>query len=134
MAVRVLVTGSRVLAARHLVWSALRAQYRRHGPLLVVHGQCPPRRARNGGYIGADYFADLWAREHAGDGCRYERHPADWRAGKQAGHWRNQYMVDLGAVVCLAFFEPGADNAGTSDCVRRAIAAEIPVLRFPEAA
>lgn len=133
MAVRVLVTGSRVFTGRAMLWSALDEQLGSHGPLVVVHGQCPPRRA-GGGYIGADYFADLWARQHAGDGCSYERHPADWRAGKQAGNWRNQHMVNLGAVVCLAFFEPGADNAGTTDCVRRAIAADIPVRRFPEAA
>lgn len=60
-----------------------------------------------------------------------ERYPADWeKHGKRAGPIRNQEMVDLGADVCLAFFKNGAVNRGTSDCVRRAEKAGIPVRKF----
>jgi hypothetical protein len=39
-------------------------------------------------------------------------------------------MVSLGADLALAFFARGTSNAGTSDCVKRAGAAQIPIRRF----
>jgi hypothetical protein len=121
--VRVLVTGSRDWTDRDGVRAALNvvlSEKPLHEKLVVVHGACP---------TGADRWADEWARTHAEcHDVTAERHPAPWRtAGKQAGHWRNQHMVNLGADLCLAFFQPGAANKGTADCVRKALAADIPI-------
>lgn len=106
---RVLVTGSRVWKDRHAVWAALddvlieaRAQHGTGPILTVVHGKAP----------GADAWAHAWAAAHDPI-VTAEPHEADWRMGKQAGHWRNQHMVNLGADLVLAFFQPGATNAGT---------------------
>lgn len=122
---RVLVTGSREWSDRDVVRDALtQALTTCADPVFtVVHGANPR---------GADRWADEWARNHTSTGFAVERHPADWSMGKQAGHWRNQHMVNLGADLCLAFFQPGATNRGTADCVRRAEAAGIPVRRYPQ--
>jgi YspA, cpYpsA-related SLOG family len=123
---RVLVTGSRDLtdpAAVHDALNEIWADPDRNVRelLVVVHGDNP---------AGADYYAHRWcaARRDLLAGVREERHPADWAThGKAAGPNRNQKMVDLGADLCLAFLQPGAANTGTTDCVRRARAAGIPV-------
>lgn len=126
---RILITGSREWSDRFTVWAALDdllAEARKApglGPFLtVVHGD-----AR-----GADYWAKTWAIGHA-PLVANEPHKADWKTtGKAAGIWRNRHMVNLGADLCLAFFQPGAANRGTADCVRRAEEAGIPVRRYPE--
>jgi hypothetical protein len=122
--VRVLVTGSRDLVDRQMVWDALTHVLAANTDAVftVVHGACPR---------GADRWADEWV-DYTDPGFAIERHPADWKMGKQAGHWRNQHMVNLGADVVLAFFQPGAANRGTADCVRRAEEAGIPVRRYPQ--
>ena len=135
---RVLVTGSRDWRDWRAIFRALDDIHADHPDLTVVHGDCP---------TGADKYADDWAAlQHAG----IDPHPADWdapcRAECKAGHrrprrhgsiycpaagnYRNQEMVDTGPAVCLAFFQPGAANTGTSDCVRRAIAAGITVAPY----
>lgn len=141
MTARLLVTGSRLLTAdRHadavrqgLVWA---------GTLLgrdtvLVHGDCPPRTWRRPGepavhVDGLDRIArDQWLRWGLAD----EPHPADWgRVGVRAGPKRNQAMVDTMdlSVPCLAmawpYPDPAERSAGTWDCVRRALAASVPVL------
>mgnify|MGYP001589556397 CR=1 FL=1 len=123
---RVIVTGSRQHANRDAVRTALDALIKDLAPaehLVVVTGACP---------TGADRWADEWARSRYPLNVRPERHPADWKMGKQAGHWRNQHMVNLGADLVLAFFQPGAQNVGTADCVARAVEAGIPVRRYPQ--
>jgi coenzyme F420-reducing hydrogenase gamma subunit len=47
-----------------------------------------------------------------------------------AGNYRNQEMVDAGADICLAFYQPGAACIGTSDCVRRCTRAGITVRPY----
>lgn len=135
---RVLVTGSRDWSDLAAVWRAIAAEYTK-GDITVVHGDCP---------TGADHFAHQWFSLDEDEGfsnfATEERHPADWeracdeschhkprtKNGKpycpMAGHLRNQKMVDLGADVCLAF--PLPDSRGTIDCIRRARAADIPVI------
>lgn len=128
---RILVTGSRDFTHTGVVLAYFeRACIHLTGSLdgsslTVVHGACGhPKRLR-----GADGLADRIA--HDLD-WTVEPHPADWRASRtQAGHWRNQHMVNLGAALCLAFFAEGAANGGTADCVARATAADIPVWRYP---
>lgn len=98
--------------------------------VVVVHGAAP----------GADIIAGNVATQLGFDvesyPAKWERpcdqscyHPPRMKNGKPycpvAGHIRNQYMVDLGADVCLAF--PMLGSRGTWDCVRRAKKAGIPV-------
>ena len=106
---RLLITGSRDWSDRRAIRWALLLR----GPGTVVHGA-----ARGADRIAGQIGAEL--------GWPVEAHPADWRRGRGAGHLRNQAMVDLGADLCLAFPLPG--SRGTWDCVRRANAADIPVV------
>lgn len=93
---------------------------------------------------GADTIGDQWARRH---GVTVDPKPADWsgpcgpecqpghrkkrRDGSTycplAGHRRNQHMVDQQPVLVVAAQHQG--STGTADCIRRAEAAGIPVLR-----
>ncbi|GCD94058.1 SLOG family protein [Embleya hyalina] len=111
---RILTTGSRHWTDATAIKAAITDTLTEYGPdATVVHGAAP----------GADTLVDQVARSL---GLPTERHPAQWRArGRSAGPIRNQQMVDLGAVVCLAF--PLAGSFGTADCMRRATAAGIPV-------
>jgi hypothetical protein len=139
---RILVTGSRDWDDADAITFALDAASldALGRNVIVVHGACPR---------GADFIAEQAARYF---GFETEPHPAAWdapcrpecrpghrrRKGRgpeycpAAGNYRNQEMVDAGATVALAFFQPGAANTGTSDCVRRAIAAGIPVTPYGE--
>ena len=64
-------------------------------------------------------------------GLRIEVHAADWpRYGRGAGPIRNQEMVDSGADMALAFRIRGVPSHGTDDCVRRILAADIPLREF----
>jgi hypothetical protein len=129
------VTGSRDLTDRDLVIEAIADcvtgdpdhAVKAH---TVVVGDC---------LTGADYFArDFWQQIIASFGNPETQenltvHKADWaKHGKAAGPLRNQAMVDSGADVCLAFYKTGAGNRGTTDCVRRAKAAGIPVKEYTE--
>lgn len=112
---RVIVTGCRhsywIATARRAVVSLSKT----HDGLVIVHG----------GAMGID--------KAFGDACRDLRiavdiFPADWdRYGKGAGPIRNQAMVDAKASMCLAFHPDLAGSKGTGDCVRKAMAANIPV-------
>jgi hypothetical protein len=79
----------------------------------------------HGNARGADRIA---AQEALKAGFYVEAHPADWEQhGKAAGPIRNQRMADLGADLCIAFWD-GA-SAGTRHMVdlanRRAIRVKI---------
>lgn len=118
---RVIVTGSRNHPDRAFVWAALDAKLAGAGSLFLLIGDCP---------TGADAHALAWAKQRHGEGKRvgWKEFPADWtRFGRAAGPIRNQAMIDAGADLCLAFPWPGARNAGTWDCARRAKAAGIRV-------
>lgn len=83
-------------------------------PIIVVHG----------GASGADQMADLIARSY---GYPVEVHRPEWRPygiyNPQAGHQRNQRMVDAGVDMCLAFIHN--NSAGATDCARRVFEAAI---------
>lgn len=115
---RVLITGSRDLTDRNIVYEALRVQAKIAGELdrlTVIHGD-----AR-----GADTLAHQWCM-HFPD-VTEERYPADWDThGKAAGHIRNGVMVRAGADVVLAF--PRGEARGTMGCVAYAKKAGIPVI------
>lgn len=125
---RVIVTGSRDHKNPDAVWKALDGIFAElhPGELMVVV---------EGGADGVDTFARNWTRFAMNvrpSRVKLETHKADWSMGKQAGHWRNQHMVNLDADLCLAFPWPGAGNRGTADCARRAREAGIEVREIPE--
>lgn len=94
---------------------------------------------------GADAIGDAWAIRN---GVLLRRRPADWpgpcapqcKPGHrslnrrdteycpQAGHRRNQQMVDERPVLVVAAHHN--NSRGTADCMRRAAAAGIPVRRI----
>lgn len=84
-------------------------------PTLIMHGA-----AR-----GADECGWRWA-------CKRfvpdKAFPADWKKhGRAAGPMRNQQMIDEGKPNLVVAFPGGA---GTADMVRRAKAADVPVMLF----
>jgi hypothetical protein len=114
---KILITGSRVWSdvdvVRRALFDALPGMYINAPDITVIHGGAP----------GADTIADILAH---GLGMNVEEYPARWDLYRDgAGPIRNQYMVDLGAAVCLAF--PFPSSKGTWDCMDRAEAAGIPV-------
>jgi hypothetical protein len=141
--VRILLTGSRSLPFRLRSWLAdeLHALADEYGAddrgLLLVHGQCNPRRGkrweqwhksspRDSGLSGADWHGN-WIAVEAG--WRVEPHPADWHGlGVQAGPVRNRAMAQAGAAVCLAVRVVGVPCAGTDNCAAEARRAGIKVV------
>lgn len=130
----VLVTGSRYWDNEARIRTALLDAWQPGTVLISGHAR------------GADRMAEeLWE----GWGGLVARYPADWQRAcdaecqhgprgvhadgssycPQAGLARNQTMVDLGAAVCVACLKTGAPNRGTLDCVERAEAAGIPIVR-----
>lgn len=130
---RILVTGSRDLQDRALVYGALQGvltewfgpRTRENslpwlGKVVIVHGACP---------TGADMFALDFAISRLIDD---EPHPAQWGAhGRAAGPIRNREMVAAGADLCLAF--PLEESRGTEGTINLALAAGIPVRRIVKA-
>jgi hypothetical protein len=136
---RILVTGSRKWKYRLMLAGAL-SQAAGDNPadeVTVVHGN-------NGN---ADLMADREARLL---GFHVEPHDAHWEApctqycqpghrrrhenGREycpaAGNYRNQQMVDAGADVCLAFYQPEEPCTGTNDCVNRCLRSGIKVRAY----
>lgn len=138
---RILVTGSRAWSSTLQMRRIIGAAIEEFGPgVTLVHGNAQ----------GADRLAALAADWF---GATTEEHDADWsgpcrpecdhgprpkRYGRSycpaAGDYRNQLMVDLGAVVCLAFLVPPSVSPckGTRDCAARAKRAGIPVRDFAQ--
>jgi hypothetical protein len=106
---RIIVTGGRDFDDYDRVfWALLR--YVGKNP-TIVHGDA----------AGADTLAKHAARAL---GLPCEAHKANWKEhGPMAGGIRNAQMIDAGADGVLAF--PG--GKGTRNCVRLALAANIPV-------
>jgi len=118
---RILITGSRNWNSVTKIHDEILAVIMEYGPIpyTVVHG----------GAVGADLMAAhaAWVLSHEHD-VQVEEHPADWSLGRAAGLIRNQYMVDLGAQVCLAFIRN--NSAGASHCRDACYEAGIPVRQF----
>lgn len=87
---RVIVCGSRAWTDREQIAERLSQL---PGTATVVHG-CAK---------GADRIAGQEAQKL---GLLVEEHPADWeKHGKRAGYVRNAHMANLGADLCLAFWD-----------------------------
>jgi hypothetical protein len=137
---RLLVTGSRDIpeSREKDVWNAIiSAIGKLYGngddEVVIVEGGCP---------TGADRYARTFvAQMKSYSGAlempvtiKLESHPANWTPNgpgtprdRTAGFKRNQAMVNLGADLCLAFYQKGAGNKGTSHCAEAAYVAGIPV-------
>jgi hypothetical protein len=115
--VRILITGSRDLMDRELVWSSIEEVIEEYGAIgahLIL-----------GGARGADELAREWSIANA-DRCTSETFVANWRElGRAAGPMRNAQMVKAGADLCLAF--PRGESRGTRNCMMQAGEAGIPV-------
>jgi hypothetical protein len=81
----------------------------------------------HGAALGADSIAAEWAKAN---GHQIEAFPADWDFhGKSAGPIRNKAMLASGVSFCLAFVDKPLElSRGTSDMVRRCLAASVPVV------
>lgn len=143
---RILITGSRDWMDIHAIERALL----KYHPVdaqgfdlpdkpTLVHGDCP-RGVDSMAKIAAKFLG--WTLEpHAADWvgpCRPECKPGHRRRNNfggtycpNAGHYRNQDMVDLGADVVLAFQRNG--SRGTQDCIDRALTAGLKVIPHTEA-
>lgn len=117
MSIKVLVTGSRSLAAYQPVYDALEAIRAQGVPMIVIHGD-----AR-----GADHIAKTWA-TYMPD-VTVVSVPADWKndGPRAAGPIRNSRMLELGPDIVLAFFQEELPNKGTQHMAKIAREAGIPV-------
>lgn len=120
MTKKILITGSREFSNVQIMKDALNAEVIPGEDVIVVHGA-----AR-----GADTIADKLA--VASSVATVVRVPADWenRPRWQAGPVRNEHMLDLGPDVVLAFYQKGAANKGTKNCVQQAKDRHILVKEF----
>lgn len=120
---KLLVCGGRNFANVPLVWRTLDSILRDRGPVcLVIEGASDDV---TGPYLGADYWANQWARSRFIEDLRFH---ADWKNfGRSAGPIRNRLMIDLKPDLCVAF--PG--GRGTNNMKTLARAAMIPVMEVP---
>ncbi|WP_089177297.1 DUF2493 domain-containing protein [Bosea sp. AS-1] len=113
---RLLVTGGRDFTNRELAFSALNKLDAENCIDVVIHGAAK----------GADTLAARWC---AAMNVPVWPFPAEWRRHQNAaGPIRNQRMIDEAAPSHVLAFSGGN---GTADMVRRARAANIPVIEVP---
>ena len=109
---RVIVCGSRNWNYRHVVSDRL-ALLPGEDDTVVVHGAAK----------GADRMAEQEAQKL---GLLVEAHPAEWELyGKRAGLLRNVKMAQLGADLCIAFWD--GRSTGTAHMMDTARKYDIPV-------
>jgi hypothetical protein len=114
--VRIIVCGSRNYDG--LVCDPILDALGRDGwPVTIVHG----------GATGADAAAGRWVRSV---GNEEEVHYPDWdNHGKAAGPMRNQKMAELGADLCIAFWD--GKSLGTRSMIEQAVRHNIQVRIVP---
>lgn len=117
-----LVCGGRTFSDKDFLFKTLDT-FRFRGE-CITHVITGSQRLWQGGYVGADHFAEEWAKRRC---LWYAGLPADWRAfGPPAGPVRNGRMLDEAPWpidVVIAF--PG--GIGTENMMKRAWAAGIEV-------
>jgi hypothetical protein len=118
MEMRVLVCGGRNFRDSASVFEALAAQHRESPISLIIEG----------GALGADEIAALWA-DCAG--VKRRKFKADWtRLGRSAGPIRNALMIAEGRPDLVIAFPGGK---GTADMIAKAKSAGIPVREIAAA-
>lgn len=123
MSFRVLVCGGRDYNDRDTIHNTLCRIDAELGPITcVIHGAA----------TGADHEGMIWAQMMATVPGRKITHApfvAEWdRLGRAAGPVRNARMIEEGKPDLVLAFSGGR---GTADCVKRATAAGISVIRSP---
>lgn len=126
---RILVTGSRDWTDFQIIYSALNEVTSGQDMITLVAG----------GAVGADEMAQDWARSVYGWGS-VEEYPYPSLLGPRGGPLRNEYMVGLGADICLAFIMPCVKEKcagppvhgshGATQCLSMAVKYGIPTRRF----
>ena len=113
---RILIAGDRDWRCDDLAEQVLNRLLARYGPdLTIIHGGAP----------GVDQSFSVVCREL---GIAAEPNVADWKGlSNLAGPKRNMEMVQAGADLCIALHRSIETSKGTKNCVRRALAAGIPV-------
>jgi hypothetical protein len=120
-----IVTGSRDWTSRTAIWSALDQEQ----PNIVMHGSCESLKGATQTLLGADLFADEWARRF---GVMLLTAPALFSSsmGTRAGPIRNTFMAKAAAAI-LAGWEtqphqavviaaPLGESRGTRDMMAKA--------------
>lgn len=124
---RVIVAGSRNFTDRDLLYLMLQEAV---GPTYTTYG---PRHTIVQGFArGADRMAYDWGKAY---GCRVQTFYPDWQQhGKAAGYIRNRAMVESEpkADLCLIFYGPNGETAGTKNTEELARNAGIPVRVYFE--
>lgn len=117
---RVICTGSRDWASPEAMRRTVAARLSELPPdTLIVVGYDPEKRTPRG--------VDRFAYEEANRlGLAVETHPAEWgKYGKGAGYRRNTEMAQMGADLCLAFWNE--ESSGTEHMIEQAEKYGIPV-------
>lgn len=92
---------------------------------IVYKHNIPDITIIQGGAIGADYLAKVYAYCFGWGGLHCVEYKADWKKlGRSAGPVRNQQMLDEGKPDLVVAFKGGV---GTADMVRRAKKAGVEV-------
>lgn len=121
----VLVSGSRALNDRRMVFKNLDRIHAEGHIDCILHGSCPNRKDHRTHEIiwSADMLANAWAQARE---VAYLGIPAKWTTGSVGGPAegpiRNQLMADIGPHYAVIF--PG--GCGTNDMLDKVIAAKIP--------
>jgi hypothetical protein len=122
-AMRVIVTGSRHLFpldhARQIVAGIVVRAW--PGDLRIVHGCCSLMES-------VDWAFDQAALEAGAEVECF--HPEQYGRWPGCGPKRNSDMVKYGADLGIAYHDKLAESRGTLDCVRKLLAAGIPVLWY----
>lgn len=109
---RILVTGGRNYADRHILFDVLDRLREEFGSIEIGVGYDP----RSKKYQGADEIAYDWAK---GRGVPGRCYPADWSVGRSAGPRRNERMLaKFKPQLVVAFLTTGAENVGTRHMMR----------------
>jgi hypothetical protein len=135
---RVLITGDRNWAPHDLAKQVVERLLTRYGRgILIVHGAAPGidwafTRACQDLSVAQEAHAARW-NELDAPGAVIRQTKDGVRYNANAGPARNAEMVAAGAEMCIALHRRFAWSRGTKDCVRRAIAAEIPTYLIDSA-
>lgn len=112
--IRLLICGSRIFTNKAFVSKCV--GYHKNDIEVIISGHAP----------GADACGECAARDHK---IPLEIYPADWATyGKAAGIIRNQEMLEKGKPTEVwAFSDDIVNSRGTTDMIRRALGANLPV-------
>lgn len=122
---KILTAGSRTWEG---IWGEWRIQVVLNRLLLTAAALDSPLRLMNGACPqGADAIVKRWADRRL---VPLDEFPAEWlKYGNRAGLMRNEYMVNLGADMCVAFLRN--NSRGTQNTIDLARAVGIPTFVVP---